>query len=256
MYNKLCNCTCCRNTTAGGFEVMEFGGAREGPFSEEQEMELAMELLSVSSEAELEQFLGKMFKGIWKGVKAIAKPLGGVLKGIAKKALPFIGGALGSFIPIPGVGTALGSALGGAVGKALELEFVNMEYEQQEFEIARRFVRIAGTAAQLAAASDGSAQAVRRALSESLLRHVPHYDMGELGGAGAYEAEREGENEGEAWNGSDGYSGRWRQRRAARIAGGGDIDPYAGDGGRLMRGPVGPGCGQGGRGTGGRGGAG
>ena len=37
--------------------------------SEEQEIDLALELLSVSSEAELDQFLGKLFKGAWKGIK-------------------------------------------------------------------------------------------------------------------------------------------------------------------------------------------
>lgn len=211
MYCKQCNCTSCRNTSAGSFEVMEFEAVQEGPFSEAQEMQLALELMSVSSEAELDQFLGGLFKGALKGLKKVgsaigkvAKPLGGVLKGLAKKALPMVGGALGSFIPIPGVGTALGSALGGAVAKALELEFSGMEYEQQEFEMARRFVRIAGTAAQLAAASDGSPQAVRKALSESLLRHVPHYEV--AGGAGVEQGEAEGEAHG----------GRWRKRRAQR----------------------------------------
>ena len=211
MYNKPCNCPNCRSAAAGTFEVMEFGGAQEGPFNEAQEMELALELLSVSSEAELEQFLGSVFKTIGKGLKKIAKPLGGVLKGIAKNALPFVGGALGSFIPIPGVGTALGSALGSAAAKALEMEFSGMEYEQQEFEMARRFVRIAGTAAQLAADSDGSPKSVRQALTESLMRHIPNY---ELGG--------EAEGEGEA------YGGRWRKRRNERICGAGayGFSPY------------------------------
>eukprot|EP01034_Spumella_vulgaris_P045618 gene45618-56836_t len=170
-------------------------------------MELALELMSVTSDAELDQFLGGLFKGALKGLKKVgsaigkvAKPLGGALKGIAKKALPFVGGALGSFIPIPGVGTAIGSALGGAVAKALELEFSGMEYEQQEFEMARRFVRIAGTAAQLAASSDGTPQAVRKALGEALVQHVPHYELA-------------GEGEGEA------YGGRWRTRRAQRADG-------------------------------------
>ena len=34
----------------------------------------------------------------------------------------FVGGALGSLLPIPGVGTAVGTALGGALSKAHELE--------------------------------------------------------------------------------------------------------------------------------------
>ena len=206
MYKNQCNCANCRSEAAGTFEVMEFGGAQEGPFNEAQEMELALELLSVTNEAELEQFLGGVFKSIGRGLKKIAKPLGGVLKGIAKKALPFVGGALGSFIPIPGVGTALGSALGSAAANALEMEFSGMEYAQQAFEMARRFVRIAGTAAQLAADSDGSPRALRQALSESLVRHIPYYELS---------GENQGEGEAEA------YGGRWRKRRAERICGSG-----------------------------------
>lgn len=193
MHSSDCKCAACR---AGGFEVLPFprqwGAA--SPFSEAEETELAMELLALTSEQELDQFLGNMFKGIWKGVKKVgsvvgkvAAPLGGALKAIAKKALPFVGGALGSLIPIPGVGTALGSALGGAVSKALEMELGELDGEQQELEMARRFVRIAGGAARLAAAGDGSPAALRAALTEAVRSHVP--------GAAAPEAE----------------SGRWRR---------------------------------------------
>lgn len=181
MHNETCRCTRCQHGSAQAFEVLEFSAL--GPFSEAEEIDLAMELLSVSSEEELEQFLGKMFKSAWKGIKKvgsvvgkIARPLGGVLKGLAKKALPFVGGALGSFIPIPGVGTALGSALGGALSQALEAEFEGMDQEQQEFEMARRFVRIAGSAAQLAAqAAPGqdATGAVRQAVTEALRSHMP-----------------------------------------------------------------------------------
>ena len=134
----------------------EYTSEIEGPLDEVEEMELAAELLAVSSEEELDQFLGKFLKGAWKGIKKIARPLGGILKGIAKKALPFVGGALGSFIPIPGVGTALGSALGGAASKLLEVDMEGLSPEDQEFELARRFVRLARRAAAHAAdAPDG-----------------------------------------------------------------------------------------------------
>lgn len=181
MHNGTCGCTRCQQGAAKAFEVLEFSAF--GPFSEAEEVDLAMELLSVSSEEELDQFLGKMFKSAWKGIKKvgsvvgkIARPLGGVLKGLAKKALPFVGGALGSFIPIPGVGTALGSALGGALSQALEAEFGGMDQEQQEFEMARRFVRIAGTAAQLAAQGApgrDATGAVRQAVTDALRSHMP-----------------------------------------------------------------------------------
>lgn len=183
MHAKQCSCGQCR-ASGETFEILPFGqgeyeggfGEAESPFSEAEEMELAMELLAVASEEELEQFLGNVFKGVWKGIKKVgsvvgkvAKPLGGVLKGLAKQALPFVGGALGSMIPIPGVGTMIGRAAGTALSKALEMEFEGLELEQQEFEMARRFVRIAGSAAQQAA-QDGE---VEQAVLQALRQHAP-----------------------------------------------------------------------------------
>ena len=134
------------------FEIGEdVAGEVEGTIDEVEEMELAAELLAIGSEEELDQFLGKFFKSAWRGIKKIARPLGRILKGIAKKALPFVGGALGSFIPIPGVGTALGSALGGAASKLLEVDLEGLSPEDQEFELARRFVRLMSNAAAHAA---------------------------------------------------------------------------------------------------------
>lgn len=173
----------------GWFEVLEAGPG--GPFSEAEELELAYELLAVSNEEELDQFLGKVFSGVWKGIKKVGskvgkvlKPLGGVLKGVAKTALPFVGGALGSFIPIPGVGTALGSALGGALGKALEAETMGLDAPERELEMARRFVRIAGSAAQRAAQArpDADPHALaRRAVTDALRAHVPAAAQGQSG---------------------------------------------------------------------------
>ena len=51
-------------------------------------MELTAELLSISNEAEMDQFLGKMFKKAWGGIKKVgsfvgkvARPPGGNPKG-------------------------------------------------------------------------------------------------------------------------------------------------------------------------------
>ena len=148
--------------TGDEFEVQNGIG---GPLNEVEEMELAAELLSVSSEEELDQFLGKFFKRAWRGIKKVARPLGGILKGIAKKALPFVGGALGSFIPIPGVGTALGTAIGGAASNLLEVDLEGMSPEDQEFELARRFVRLASSAAAQAAKSPDEANPNAAALA-------------------------------------------------------------------------------------------
>lgn len=158
------------------------------PFDEAEETELAMELMAVSNEAEMDQFLGKVFRKVWKGVKkvgsVVAKPLGSALKGVAKAALPFVGGALGSFIPIPGVGTMIGKMAGSALASALEAEMgehgelAGAGSAEQEFGMALRFVRLAGNAADRAAqaAQAGPVQApddlVRGALEGALNTHL------------------------------------------------------------------------------------
>ncbi len=191
------------------FEVFEeFGdfGTGEGPFTQDEEVDFASELLTLSSDQEIDEFLGKLFKRAWKGIKRIAprvfRPLGGILKGIAKKVLPIAGGALGSLIPIPGVGTALGSAAGSAAGKLFGLEFEGLSGEDQEFEIARRFVRLAGAAAQHAAASPHTTDpriVAKSALAAAAQRHAPGLM-----------------NTGLASTSSAGQSGRWI-RRGRRI---------------------------------------
>lgn len=123
----------------------------ERPLDEAEELELAAQLLEIDNEAELDQFIGKLIKKIGRGIKKIARPLGNVLKTVAKQALPFVGSALGSFIPIPGVGTAIGGALGSALSNALEAELEGLDPEERELELARRFVRLVGVAARHAA---------------------------------------------------------------------------------------------------------
>lgn len=184
MQNKGCGCRKCRMAAEaeGELEVLEF--AEHGPYSEAQEVALAMELLSVASEEELDRFLGKAFKKI-----------GGALKGIAKKALPFVGKALGSFIPIPGVGTAIGGALGGALAKALEMETAGLQGEEREFEMARRFVRIAGSAAQQAAHSppgQDPRQVVQRAMNEAMRAHLPRMGRSGASNGGTWRRQRNG----------------------------------------------------------------
>ena len=186
MHQLECACAQCRQRAGAAFEVLEFGqdwpgkGTAPAVFGEEEELQLAMELLEVSSEEELEQFLGNVFKSVWKGVKKVgstiakaAQPLGGALKAVAKTALPFVGGALGSMIP--GVGTALGSALGRAASSALEQEMASAAPGDRELAMARRFVRIAGQAARLAAEGDGSPRAVESALTQAMHQQLPHF---------------------------------------------------------------------------------
>lgn len=118
-----------------------------GEINEALEMQLAAELLGVTNEQELDQFLGKLVRSVGRGFKKFARSgfgraLGGVLKKVAKVALPIAGKALGTLIPIPGVGTALGGMAANAVGNAIGLEFEGMSHEDREFEVARRIVRI------------------------------------------------------------------------------------------------------------------
>ena len=196
------NCTCPKCRMAGELEwgETEFLGLGEAYgemgfeslFSEAEELELAAELLSVSSEEELDQFLGKLFKGIGRGLKKVGRfigrkvlpVLGKGLKSLAKVALPIAGKVLGSFIPIPGVGTAIGGALGSAAARALELEFDGMDAEEAELEMARRFVRIAATAAQQAALSAPGIDeevVVNEALQAAAREHLPYLHLSESG---------------------------------------------------------------------------
>lgn len=127
----------------------------EAVFDEVEEMELAAELLGLQSEEEMEEFLGKLIKKAGGAIKKFAssgvgKALGGVLKTVAKKALPIAGAALGNMV-LPGVGGMIGSKLASAGGKLFGLELEGMSPQDQEFEIARRFVRLSGEAARQAA---------------------------------------------------------------------------------------------------------
>ena len=187
------------------------------PFSEAEEMELAAELLAVNSEEELDQFIGKLLKKAWKGVKKIARPFGKALRSVAKKALPFVGGALGSFIPIPGVGTAIGSAVGSAVGKALEAELEGLDSEDQEFEMARRFVRLAGAAAQQLADEAEMETADPQAIQSAILNAAQQQTPGAAMPRGA---KRRGARRG-AQGGARGtakkHTGRWIRRGGAII---------------------------------------
>ncbi len=151
----------------------------EGTFHEVTEMELASELLNIQSEAELDQFLGKLFKkaagAASKFIRSGAgKALGGMLKGIAKKALPLAGGALGSFIA-PGIGTAIGSSLGSAAGNLFELELEGLSPEDKEFELAKAYVRFAGNAARRASKMPGAnpGKAARQSVMRSARRYAP-----------------------------------------------------------------------------------
>jgi uncharacterized protein (DUF697 family) len=164
------------------FETYQPRAARrtDSPLTELQEIELAAELLDIATEAELEQFLGKLIDGAAQAVggvmrSPVGRALGGALKGVAKAALPLVGGALGSVL-VPGLGTVVGSKLGSLAGGLFETEFENMGREEAEFEAARRVVRFSASAAKHAALAPPSAPpaaVVRGAVVSAARRHAP-----------------------------------------------------------------------------------
>lgn len=151
----------------------------ESLFGEAEELELAAELLEVTDEAELDQFIGGLLKRAARTVgKVIRSPLGrqvgGLVKGAIKKALPGVGSAIGG--AIPGVGRALGGQLAGQAGQLLGLELEGLSPEDQEFEVAKQLVRLAGSAAQTAVQAPATASpvaAAQTAVAKAAQRHAP-----------------------------------------------------------------------------------
>ena len=152
----------------------------ETPFNEADELELASELLNVSNERELDQFIGTLIKKAGEAAgKFIKSPvghaLGGIVKGAAKSALPMLGGVVGNMV-LPGIGGAIGSKLASSAGSMLGLELEGLSQEDQEFEAARQIVRFAGAAASKAADAQHRTtpqQAAQAAATSAAQQHAP-----------------------------------------------------------------------------------
>lgn len=165
-------------------ESFETYGEMSGELNETFEMELAHELLEVSNEMELNQFLGSLVKKVGGAVSGFAKSsigknIGNALKAVVKRSLPMVGGALGTFVGGP-LGTAVGSKLGSMAGNLFELELEGLSPEDQEFETARAFVRFANSAVQRGAAAAQNPRrnvpppvAARKALTAAAMQHAP-----------------------------------------------------------------------------------
>jgi hypothetical protein len=145
----------------------------EGPFSEAEEMELAAELLEITDEYELDQFIGKLVRRGARAVgRAIKSPTG---RALTRKLLPIAGRAVGNLI-VPGAGGVVGARLAAGAGRAFGLELEGLTPEDQEFEVARRVVRLAGDAAQKAATAPSSVPpdaAASRAVASAARKHAP-----------------------------------------------------------------------------------
>jgi hypothetical protein len=149
-------------------------------FNEAELTELAHELLSITHEAELDQFLGGLIRKAGSAIGGVIRsPLGqavgGYLKGAAKRALPLAGGAVGAYFGGP-LGAKIGSGLASAAGSALGLEAETLSEEEQEVEGAKNFVRMAGEAVQGAVtAPPGAAPAAvaQAAVTAAAQKHAP-----------------------------------------------------------------------------------
>lgn len=140
----------------------EFGGNQEmqememnSELHESLEMELAHELLNVTNEQELNMFLGKLIRGVGRGIRNFARSgvgqaIGGALKKVAKVAIPIAGKALGGLVGGP-IGAMVGGKLASAATNLFELELEGLSPEDREFEVARAYVRFANDAIQTAA---------------------------------------------------------------------------------------------------------
>ncbi|WP_433612665.1 hypothetical protein [Prescottella agglutinans] len=162
----------------GQFE--SWGGDRNETGSEE--MALATELLELTSDRELDRFLGDLVSSAVSAATNFAKSdagraVGGLLKSAAKQVLPQIGKAVGDYIS-PGTGGDLGAKAGSWLGSKLELglDVEGLSPEDRQFETARAFVRFANDAASRTARTPTSVpapDAARRAVADSARRHLP-----------------------------------------------------------------------------------
>lgn len=161
------------------FETQLFGegesdyeGETFDEISEEQENELAAELLSVSDEAELDEF----FRGLLKRARgAIGPALKKYLIPLAKKALPIAASAVGGYFGGP-AGAKIGGKIGNFATTLFETDFESMDPEVQDLEVAKSFVRFAKAAADNAAATAGRGNPTtiaRNAIVKAAKVHAP-----------------------------------------------------------------------------------
>jgi len=192
-------------------ETYEFGGGGGRMiFNEQQEWELASELLEVSNEQELEQFLGSLISKAGSALGSFirsdtGKAIGGVLKDAAGKVLPMAGSAIGGYFGGP-AGAQIGGKLAQTAGGLFGLG--ETENEEREFEAAQTFVRLAADTVKNAASAPPNAPAAaiaQNALAQAAQVHAPGLvgPAASMGGPGAG---------GQGSMGGHNRSGRWIRR--------------------------------------------
>ncbi|MFN0016401.1 MAG: hypothetical protein ACKVU2_17810 [Saprospiraceae bacterium] len=159
----------------------------EFEYGSEQEMhetELAYELLNVQNEAELDYFLGKLFKRAWSGAKKLYhSPMGQAIKGqvvsglksMGRRALPKLGAKIGGYI-----GGQTGANWGAKAGSWAADRYLN-EYDGEmhdELTLARNLIRTAQQTAGRIARQAHSGRPLNRGmvhgiLSQTARQHFP-----------------------------------------------------------------------------------
>lgn len=157
--------------------------------NEDEQTDLAAELMEVTSEEEFEDFLGDLISGAAKTIGGFinsptGQALGGVLKGAAKQLLPVAGQALGGYL-----GGPTGAQIGGQIGSAASGLF-EAEMEEQEWEAANTFVKLAADAVKHAASAPSGADpaaVAKNAVVEAAQVHAPAIVHAIANGAGMHE---------------------------------------------------------------------
>ncbi|HET6582156.1 MAG TPA: hypothetical protein VFG69_01890 [Nannocystaceae bacterium] len=158
-------------------DELEVDGS-QGVFDEVEESELASELLSVGDDQELEYFLGSLIKKAAKKLAPISNvvknQVGGLLKGAAKSALPSLAQLAGGAIGGP-VGAAIASQAAPALGSLFGMELEGLSPEDQEYEAAKQFVKMSGSALENAASSAGGSptEVAKQAVVDAARQHAP-----------------------------------------------------------------------------------
>ena len=160
---------------------------REQGEDEAEEYEMAAELLEVTNEEELDQFISKKLRGIkrhagrgiGKFTRSIPAPLrqalGNALKQVASGGLQAAGKYISAHIPGQ-YGNVISNRLTSAAGNLLGLELEGLSQEDREFEVARRFARIAIEATKNAAQAPPNANpqaAAKAAVMMAVRKHAP-----------------------------------------------------------------------------------
>ncbi len=132
-------------------------------------------MLEVVSDAELDRFLGRLLQKAGRGkmTSALGRPLGSLVKGAARVALPFAGRALGR---LTAPSQDLGQSWDTRAATLFGIELEGLSPEDQEFQAARRFVRFATDAARQALALErriGPARAARAGAAAAARRYAP-----------------------------------------------------------------------------------